>query len=65
MTSANNGNKDTDVLRRLRQFGLHPAVRVFQNEATSTWAEQSLMRLVKRATDHRPTLRLVIGSHTA
>jgi hypothetical protein len=64
MIAGNNGEKDLDVLRRLRQFGLHPAVRVFENQATPGWAEQSLKRLVIRATD-RPMLRLVIGSRTA
>ena len=65
MSAGNHGDKDTDVLRQLRQFGLHPAVRVFENQATYGWTQQSLKRLVMRATDHRPTLRLVIGSQTA
>ena len=65
MTAGNNGEKDLDVLRRLRQFGLHPAVRVFENQASPGWAEQTLRRMVIRTADHRPMLRLVIGTRTA
>ena len=65
MSARDSGEKDTDVLHQLRQFGLHPAVRVFENGVAQSWAERSLKRLVQRSADHRPTLRLVIGNRTA
>lgn len=65
MSAGNHGDKDTDVLSKLRQLGLHPAVRVFENRATAGWAQESLKRLVSRAADHRGTLRLMIGNRTA
>ena len=65
MSAGNHGDKDTDVLRQLRQLGLHPAVRVFENRAATSWAQESLKKLVSRAADHRGTLRLVIGNRTA
>jgi hypothetical protein len=64
MSARDTGEKDTDVLHQLRQFGLHPAVRVFENGVAQSWAERSLMRVLRSA-DHRPTLRLVIGNRTA
>jgi len=65
MISRNRGEKDTDVLRQLRQFGLHPAVRVFENRVARTWSQMSVNRTRVVVTDHRPLLRLVIGNQTA
>jgi hypothetical protein len=65
MSARNHGEKDTDVLHQLRKFGLHPAVRVFENRVAESWAQMSLKRLVVRTTDRQRTLRLVIGSRTA
>jgi hypothetical protein len=65
MSARHEGPQDTDVLMRLRQFGLHPAVRVFECDRTRTWTKQSFMELVSKAADHAPMLRIVIGNRTA
>jgi hypothetical protein len=65
MSARNHGERDANVLRHLRQFGLHPAVRVFENRVARNWTEEAIRRVVMRTADRRRTLRLVIGSRTA
>ena len=64
MSAWDHGQGDTDVLRHLRQFGLHPAVRVFESKMASNWAQESIETILRSA-EHPPILRLVFGTRTA
>lgn len=65
MSAGNSEQQDSNVLLQLRQLGLHPAVRVFEPDATRSWIRRSLSDLVREDSDREPFLRLVIGNRPA
>jgi hypothetical protein len=65
MSAGNEEQQDSNVLVQLRQLGLHPAVRVFEPDATRSWIRRSIADLVGEDGEHEPFLRLVIGNRPA
>lgn len=62
MSAGNEGQQDSNVLVQLRQLGLHPAVRVFEPDATRSWIKRSISEMMGEDGDQEPFLRLVIGN---
>jgi hypothetical protein len=65
MSAGNEGQQDTNVLMQLRQLGLHPAVRVFEPDATRSWIKRSISDVMGEDGDDEPLLRLVINNRSA
>jgi hypothetical protein len=65
MSGRKEGQQDTNVLMQLRQLGLHPAVRVFEPDATRSWIKRPISDLMGEDGDHEPLLRLVTNHRSA
>ena len=65
MSAGSEGHQDSNVLLRLRQLGLHPAVRVLEYDGTRSLIRRSIFDLLGDDGDHEPLLRLITSSQTA